>query len=110
VLSTVLGMSPLLLGGAEVFGLLQPLAIALTGALLVSIPLACILLPGMAASLVRGFGPSLPVLTAGRVVEEVGVGEDLVGAHPEAEGVASRTLPPGIGAGRLPEAIRATTW
>ncbi len=53
VLSTVLGMSPLLLGGAEVFGLLQPLAIALTGALLVSIPLACILLPGMAASLVR---------------------------------------------------------
>jgi multidrug efflux pump subunit AcrB len=53
VLSTVLGMSPLLFGGAEVFGLLQPLAIALTGALLVSIPLACVLLPGMAASLVR---------------------------------------------------------
>jgi multidrug efflux pump subunit AcrB len=56
VLSTVLGMSPLLLGGAEVFGLLQPLAIALTGALLVSIPLACILLPGMAASLIRAEG------------------------------------------------------
>jgi multidrug efflux pump subunit AcrB len=54
VMSTVLGMSPLLLGGAEVFGLLQPLAIALTGALLVSIPLACVLLPGMAASLLRG--------------------------------------------------------
>jgi multidrug efflux pump subunit AcrB len=53
VLSTVLGMSPLLLGGAEVFGLLQPLAIALTGALLVSIPLACLLLPGLAASLVH---------------------------------------------------------
>jgi multidrug efflux pump subunit AcrB len=53
VLSTVLGMSPLLLGGAEVFGLLQPLAIALTGALLVSIPLACILLPGIGASLAR---------------------------------------------------------
>lgn len=53
VLSTVLGMSPLLLGGAEVFGLLQPLAIALTGALLLSIPLACLLLPGLAASLVR---------------------------------------------------------
>ncbi len=54
VLSTVFGMSPLLLGGSEVFGLLQPLAIALTGALLVSIPLACVLLPGMAASLMRG--------------------------------------------------------
>ena len=53
VLSTVLGMSPLLLGGAEVFGLLQPLAIALTGALLVSIPLACILLPGIGASMAR---------------------------------------------------------
>ncbi|TVR53724.1 MAG: efflux RND transporter permease subunit [Gemmatimonadales bacterium] len=51
VFSTVLGMSPLLLGGAQVFGLLQPLAIALTGALLVSIPLACLLLPGVAASL-----------------------------------------------------------
>ena len=53
VLSTVLGMSPLLLGGAEVFGLLQPLAIALTGALLLSIPLACLLLPGLATSLAR---------------------------------------------------------
>lgn len=52
VSSTVLGMSPLLWGGAEVFGLLQPLAIALTGALLLSIPLACALLPGLAASLV----------------------------------------------------------
>jgi multidrug efflux pump subunit AcrB len=51
VLSTVLGMSPLLLGGIEVFGLLQPLAIALTGALLFSIPLAYILLPGLAAAL-----------------------------------------------------------
>lgn len=48
VLSTVLGMSPLLWGGAEVFGLLQPLAIALTGALLVSIPIACFALPGVA--------------------------------------------------------------
>ena len=47
VLSTVLGMSPLLWGGAEVFGLLQPLAIALTGALLVSIPVACFALPGI---------------------------------------------------------------
>jgi len=51
VMSTVLGMSPLLLGGAEVFGLLQPLAIALTGALLISVPLACILLPGLVLSL-----------------------------------------------------------
>jgi hydrophobic/amphiphilic exporter-1 (mainly G- bacteria), HAE1 family len=49
--STVLGMSPLLFGGAEVFGLLQPLAIALTGTLLISIPLACFVLPGMASSL-----------------------------------------------------------
>ena len=56
VLSTVLGMSPLLLGGAEVFGLLQPLAIALTGALLVSIPLACILLPGLVMALSRQGG------------------------------------------------------
>ncbi len=47
VASTVLGMSPLLWGGAEVFGLLQPLAIALTGALLISIPLAVIVLPGV---------------------------------------------------------------
>ncbi len=54
VLSTVLGMSPLLFGGSQVFGLLQPLAIALTGSLLISIPLACILLPGIAASLARG--------------------------------------------------------
>jgi multidrug efflux pump subunit AcrB len=53
VLSTVLGMSPLLWGGAEVFGLLQPLAIALTGALLVSIPLACFLLPGLVLGMVR---------------------------------------------------------
>lgn len=51
VFSTVLGMSPLLWGGAEIFGLLQPLAIALTGALLLSIPLACVLLPGLASSL-----------------------------------------------------------
>jgi multidrug efflux pump subunit AcrB len=53
VLSTVLGMSPLLVGGAEVFGLLQPLAIALTGALLLSVPLACLALPGIAVSLAR---------------------------------------------------------
>lgn len=53
VLSTVLGMSPLLLGGAEVFGLLQPLAIALVGTLLVSIPIAFLLLPGIAAALSR---------------------------------------------------------
>jgi multidrug efflux pump subunit AcrB len=52
VLSTVLGMSPLLLGGAEVFGLLQPLAIALVGTLLVSIPMAYFLLPGIAAAMV----------------------------------------------------------
>jgi multidrug efflux pump subunit AcrB len=51
VLSTVLGMSPLLLGGGQVFGLLQPLAIALTGALLLSVPLACVLLPSLAATL-----------------------------------------------------------
>jgi multidrug efflux pump subunit AcrB len=51
VLSTVLGMSPLLLGGAEVFGLLQPLAIALTGTLLFSIPVASFVLPGLAGSL-----------------------------------------------------------
>ncbi|MCC5833399.1 MAG: efflux RND transporter permease subunit [Opitutales bacterium] len=57
VTSTVLGMSPLILGGAEVFGLLQPLAIALTGALLLSIPVACGVLPGLARttfSLFRG--------------------------------------------------------
>jgi multidrug efflux pump subunit AcrB len=53
VLSTVFGMSPLLFGGSEVFGLLQPLAIALIGALLVSIPLACMILPGIAVSLAR---------------------------------------------------------
>jgi multidrug efflux pump subunit AcrB len=53
VLSTVLGMSPLLLGGAEVFGLLQPLAIALTGALLLSVPLASVLLPGLVLSIAR---------------------------------------------------------
>lgn len=53
VLSTVLGMSPLLLGGSQVFGLLQPLAIALTGSLLISVPLAVLLLPGIAGSLAR---------------------------------------------------------
>ncbi len=53
VTSTVVGMSPLLLGGSEVFGLLQPLAIALTGTLLLSIPLACLVLPGVLASLSR---------------------------------------------------------
>ena len=63
VLSTVLGMSPLLWGGTEVFGLLQPLAIALTGALLVSIPLACVLLPGLVASL-AGVGRRLESLAA----------------------------------------------
>ncbi len=47
VSSTVLGMSPLLLGGSEVFGLLRPLAIALTGTLLLSIPLAILFLPGL---------------------------------------------------------------
>ncbi len=52
VASTTLGMSPLLFGGSEVFGLLQPLAIALTGALFVSVPVACILLPGI----LRSFG------------------------------------------------------
>ncbi len=52
--STVIGMSPLLVGGAEVFGLLQPLAIALTGALLLSIPIACLALPGIAYTLVAG--------------------------------------------------------
>lgn len=46
-LSTVLGMSPLLFGGSEVYGLLQPLAFALTGALLLSIPVACVVLPGL---------------------------------------------------------------
>ena len=53
VASTVLGMSPLLLGGSEVFGLLQPLAITLTGTLLMSIPMACLLLPGMVTSMMR---------------------------------------------------------
>lgn len=53
VASTCLGMSPLLLGGSEVFGLLQPLAIALTGALLISIPIACLLLPGVYLALER---------------------------------------------------------
>ena len=51
VTSTVLGMSPLLLGGSEVFGLLQPLAIALTGTLLLSIPVACLILPGLLRTL-----------------------------------------------------------
>jgi len=46
--STVLGMSPLLLGGGGVSGMLQPLAIALTGALLASIPLSCLVLPALA--------------------------------------------------------------
>ncbi len=53
VASTVLGMSPLIVGGAEVFGLLQPLAIALTGALVLSIPIACFALPGIAYVFVR---------------------------------------------------------
>jgi len=53
VMSTVLGISPLLFGGAEVFGLLQPLAIALTGTLLLSIPLACLLLPGLLVTFAR---------------------------------------------------------
>ncbi|TVR64690.1 MAG: efflux RND transporter permease subunit [Gemmatimonadales bacterium] len=62
VLSTALGMSPLLLGGVEVFGLLQPLAIALIGSLLLSIPVACLILPGIAASLagLRTPGPATP--------------------------------------------------
>ena len=51
VVSTVVGMSPLLFGGAEVFGLLQPLAIALTGALIVSVPITCVLLPSMTSSM-----------------------------------------------------------
>ncbi len=51
VLSTVLGVSPLMWGGVEVFGMLQPLAIAVSGALLLSVPLACLLLPGVASSL-----------------------------------------------------------
>jgi len=53
VLSTVIGISPLLLGGAEVFGLLQPLAIALTGTLLFSIPVACLVLPGLLGLILR---------------------------------------------------------
>lgn len=52
VLSTVAGISPLLWGGAEVFGLLQPLAVALTGTLLLSIAVACLILPGLAGSIV----------------------------------------------------------
>jgi multidrug efflux pump subunit AcrB len=62
VMSTVLGMSPLLFGGAEVFGLLQPLAISLTGALIFSIPLAGLLLPGLVLLLSprRGNGGSTP--------------------------------------------------
>lgn len=51
--STVLGMSPLLLGGGGVAGMLQPLAIALIGALLASIPLSCLVLPFLAARLAR---------------------------------------------------------
>ncbi|MFU8849056.1 MAG: efflux RND transporter permease subunit [Opitutales bacterium] len=53
VASTSLGMSPLLFGGSEVFGLLQPLAVALTGSLLFSVPVACLVLPGILRSLVR---------------------------------------------------------
>jgi multidrug efflux pump subunit AcrB len=59
VLSTVLGMSPLIFGGAAVFGLLQPLAIALTGSLLFSIPIAVLLLPGLVSVLSRS--PQSPV-------------------------------------------------
>ncbi len=51
--STVIGMSPLLLGGGGVAGMLQPLAIALIGALLASIPLSCLVLPALAARLAR---------------------------------------------------------
>ena len=51
VASTTLGMAPLLFGGSEVFGLLQPLAISLTGALLFSVPVACGILPGLLVSL-----------------------------------------------------------
>ncbi len=69
VLSTVIGMSPLLLGGAEVFGLLQPLAIALTGTLILSIPMACFVLPGVAASLARDQPPPSSVSEA-RVADE----------------------------------------
>jgi len=54
VASTTLGMSPLLIGGSEVFGLLQPLAIALTGSLLISVPIACLLLPGILRGIGRG--------------------------------------------------------
>lgn len=53
VVSTTLGMAPLLFGGSEVFGLLQPLAISLTGSLLFSVPIACGLLPGLLLSIVR---------------------------------------------------------
>ncbi|MCC5807002.1 MAG: efflux RND transporter permease subunit [Opitutales bacterium] len=53
VASTTLGMSPLLFGGSEVFGLLQPLAIALTGSLLLSVPVACLVLPGILRRLGR---------------------------------------------------------
>ena len=49
--STVLGMSPLLIGGGGVAGMLQPLAIALTGALLTSIPLSCLVLPALAGAI-----------------------------------------------------------
>ena len=57
VLSTALGMSPLLFGGVQAFGLLQPLAIALIGSLLLSIPVACLILPGIAGAL-AGLGRS----------------------------------------------------
>ena len=49
--STVLGMSPLLFGGGGVAGMLQPLAIALIGSLLASIPLSCLVLPVFAGAL-----------------------------------------------------------
>ncbi|MFU8803486.1 MAG: efflux RND transporter permease subunit, partial [Bradymonadaceae bacterium] len=57
-LSTVLGMSPLLFGGAEVYGLLQPLAFALTGALILSIPVTCFVLPGLVRLFHDPFGAS----------------------------------------------------
>lgn len=57
--STVLGMSPLVLGGGGVAGMLQPLAIALIGALLASIPLSCLVLPFLAARLARDDDPAI---------------------------------------------------
>lgn len=52
--STVLGVAPLIAGGERVFGLLQPLAISLTGALLASVALSCFVLPRIAGWLARG--------------------------------------------------------